>query len=412
VNVLISIRAGHRYEPKEKSGLAQLLATMLNRSTTKTSKEEVENKLDRLGSSMNISSGEEEISISVQALKKNLKATMDILAESFFEPKFDNAEFELEKKKQLDGIVQMQSNASALADLAYRKVLYGREHVMGLPPAGTAESVGMITVEDVKEYYKSLNASMVSVAVSGDATKDEVLANMDFLLKLKPGKPLKPDESSPSSSRKTRIYFVDKKGAAQSEIRIGYIAMPYDAFGDYYKNTIMNFSFGGAFNSRINFLLRESKGWTYGVRGGFSGTRFPGPYTISGGFKSNTTDSTIVELFSELKKYNNHGVTDQELEFTRNAMVQSDALKYESPMQKLGFIKRVLEYGLPKDYVAKQMEILKNITRNEVNNLAKRYLPSDRMSIVIVGDKASNFEKLKNLGYDVVEMDAAGNALN
>src|SRR6185436_2333527 len=130
--------------------------------------------------------------------------------------------------------------------------------------------------------------------------------------------------------------------------------LPYQATGDFYKNTIMNFSFAGAFNSRTNYLLREIKGWTYGTRGAFSGTKYSGPYTISGGFKANTTDSTLVEMFNELKKYTENGITDEELNFTKNAMLQSDALKYESPVQKLGFIKRVLDYNLSRDYVAKQ----------------------------------------------------------
>jgi zinc protease len=190
------------------------------------------------------------------------------------------------------------------------------------------------------------------------------------------------------------------------------MALPYDAFGDYYKNVIMNFSFAGAFNSRTNYLLREIKGWTYGTRGAFNGTKFAGPYTISGGFKANTTDSTLTELFNELKKYSGEGITDEELAFTRNAMLQSDALKYESPMQKLGFIKRVLEYDLPKDYVAKQTQILNTISRTEINSLASKYLPYNSLAVVVVGDKQTNFEKVKKLGYDVVEIDVNGKIVN
>ncbi|MGZ4098013.1 MAG: M16 family metallopeptidase [Bacteroidia bacterium] len=412
VNILLSFKAGHRYEPKEKSGVAELTASMIEQSSMKTSAEEIENKLDRLGSSVTVFSGDEDFNISVQSTKQNLKATLKIIEESFFEPKFDKEEFDLEKKKQLDAITQGLTNASTLAENAYRRVLYGANNVMSLPSSGTAESVESITLDDVKNYYNSLNSSMLSIAVTGDATKEEIEQDLTFLSRLKAGNPLPASTADVPKIDKTRIYFVDKKNAAQSEIRIGYIALPYDYNGDYYANNIMNYSFGGAFNSRINFLLRETKGWTYGTRSGFSGTKFAGPFTISGGFKANTTDSTLVEIFNELKKFTAGGINDDELAFTKNAIAQSDALKYESPMQKLGFIKRVLDYNLPKDYVATQTQILNNITKDKINEHAKKYLPYNNMVIVVVGDKATNLEKVKKLGFEVTEIDANGKQVN
>ncbi|MBL7937102.1 MAG: insulinase family protein, partial [Bacteroidia bacterium] len=177
-------------------------------------------------------------------------------------------------------------------------------------------------------------------------------------------------------------------------------------------STIMNYSFAGAFNSRINTILREVKGFTYGARGGFTGGKFVAPYTIGAGVKANATDSSLVIIMEELKKYNNTGITDEELEFTKNAMAQSDALKYESPLQKLIFIKRIIDFNLNKSYVAKQGEIIKTITKAEINELAKNNLPYNNMVILIVGDKASNFEKLSKLGYEIVELDANGNKVN
>ncbi len=408
VNILLSFKAGHRFEPKDKSGLAELTAAMLEQSSLKTSAEELENKLDRLGSSVNIFSGEEDFNISIQSTKANLKATLKIVEENMFEPKFDKEEFEIEKKQQLDGITQSQTNASTMADVAYRKLLYGFDNVMGYPSNGTAETVSAITIEDLKAYYAKLNPSILTIAVSGDVTKEQIVQDLAFLSKLKSGTPLPASNPETIKIEKTKIYFVDKKNAAQSEIRIGYMALPYDYQGDFYKSNIMNYSFGGAFNSRINFLLREVKGWTYGTRSGFSGSMYAGPFTISGGFKANTTDSSLVELFNELKKFNESGVTDEELAFTKNAIAQSDALKYESPMQKLGFIKRVLEYNLPRDYVATQTQILKEIGKDKINECAKKYLPYNNMIVIVVGDKASNFEKVKKLGFEVVEIDMNG----
>jgi zinc protease len=412
VNILLSFKAGHRFEPAAKSGLAQLTAAMLGQSTKRTSAEEMENRLDRLGSSMSIYAGDEDFNVSVQCLKKNVTATMKIVEEALFEPKFDTTEFALEKKQQLDQINQQLTNASALADLAYRKLLYGDDHVMGWSAGGSQETVSKLTVPEAREYYqKNLLKNNLTISVSGDITKDQVISELAFLARLPAGTAPVAAENPENKVEKTRIYFLDKKGAAQSEIRVGYLALPYDPFGDYYKANIMNFSFAGAFNSRVNYLLREIKGWTYGTRGGFSGSRFRGPYTISGGFKANATDSTLIEMFSELRKYAKEGITPGELSFTRNAMQQSDALRYESPQQKLFFIKRLLEYDLPKDYVARQTAILNSITPEEVSKLAFKMLPHDKMIVVVVADRESTLDKLRKLEFEVVEIDLEGKPL-
>lgn len=410
VNILISIKNGHRYEPIEKSGLASLLTALWGQSTLKTKADEIENKLDRLGSSVRINAGEEEINCTVECLKNNLAPTLAILKESLFEPKFDKEEFEIEKKGQLDAIIQSQMSAASLADNLYKKLLFGKNSVIGTQVNGIAASVNAITIDDIKAHYESsMNSNFISVSISGDVTKDEILKEMSFMNDIKNKGERKYEEPVKPVIDKTKIYFCDKKNAAQSEIRVGYVAIPYHPYGDYYKNQIMNFSLGGAFNSRLNYLLREIKGWTYGARSGFSGSKFAGPFTFAGGFKANTTDSTLVEIMKEMKNFRDGGITDEELSFTKNAMSQSDALKYETPMQKLFFIKRIMDYNLDKDYVSKQTGILNSIGKAEINDLAKKYLPVDKLVIFVLGDKATNFDKVKKLGYEVVELDNEGN---
>lgn len=411
VNISISIPYGHRFEPKDKSGLSNLLASMLEESTLSHSSEDIEKMLDKLGSSVSVSAGNEEISINISSLKSNLDATLKIADEILFTPKFDAADFELAKKEQLDGIAQMQTSASTIANLIYSKLIYGNNHIMSIPGIGNTETVNSINLDDVKNCYANLSSDGASIAISGDVTKEEIVNKLAFVSKLKPNQIVRNKEPEIPAISKTKIYFVDKKNAPQSEIRFGYMAIPYDATGEFYKNSIMNFAFAGAFNSRVNFLLREVRGFTYGVRGGFSGSKFAGPYTISGGFRANSTDSTLIDIMSELKKYSDKGITEEELTFTKNAMAQSDALKYESSFQKLGFIKRILEYSLENNYVKNQGEILKNITKADIDTRAKNHLPMNNMIILVVGDKASNFDKVKALGYEITELDLNGNEI-
>jgi len=410
VNIQFSMPIGHRYEPK--SGLAVLLTSLLEESTQKHSAEEIGSILERLGSDVSFYANDNEVVMYVSSLKQNLDSTLKIAEEMLYMPKFDQEDFDLVKKEQLDAITNSLTQATAIAGNVYAKLLYGEGSNLSISANGNTESVSSITLDDVKAYYKNFSGFNSVLAVSGDIDQVNALKKLNFLNKLQSANTMPQAKYKLPEIDKTRLYFVDKKGAPQSEIRVGNLSLAYDATEEFFKSNIMNYSFAGAFNSRVNFILREVKGFTYGARGGFGGNKFVGPYTIGAGVKANTTDSSVVIIMDELKKYSEGGITAEELEFTKNAMAQADALKYESPQQKLGFVKRILDYNLDKTYVAKQGEIIKTITKAEIDALAKKNLPYNNMVILVVGDKATNFEKLSKLGYEIIELDVNGNKVN
>jgi zinc protease len=166
----------------------------------------------------------------------------------------------------------------------------------------------------------------------------------------------------------------------------------------------MNYTLAGGFvSSRLNANLREEKGYTYGIYGGFAGTRNAGPYTIYTAVKDSTTDLSVKEIMYELKKYHDEGITDAELTVTKKYVSQNDALRYEGPFQKAGFLSQIVNYNLPPDYISQQSAVLNGLTREEVAQLTKELLPVDKMVIVIVGDKEKVQKPLEKLGYKVVD---------
>ncbi len=173
----------------------------------------------------------------------------------------------------------------------------------------------------------------------------------------------------------------------------------------------MNYSLGGAFNSRINLNLREDKGWTYGARSGFSGNDRGSQFTASAGIKASATDSAVVEFIKEIKGFQENGITDDELNFMRNSIGQRDARRYETPFQKAGFLGNIIRYDLDGSYVDKQAEIIQSISREDINALARKYLNTDSAYILVVGDGASNRDKLKALGYEVVDITEKGDII-
>ncbi len=410
VTIQVSIEAGHRYENKNQAGIAGLTTSMMNEGTAKYTAEEIGEKLDRLGSSVNVSNGAENISVYISSLTKNLDSTIAIAEQVMMHPRFDSKDFERIKKQRLEAIANQATQATTIANNVYAKLIYGNGSVMGTSSLGTKETVEKITLDDVKKYYAdNFSPGIASMVIVGDIDKDAALTKLSFLKKWSGKEVVHAAAPALPTIDKTRIYLVNKEKAPQSEIRIGYMAIPYDATSDYYKATVMNYVLGGAFNSRINLNLRELHGFTYGARSGFAGTKFAGPYTASAGVRGNVTDSSVMEFMYEIKKFADNGITPEELAFTKSSIGQSEALKYETPMQKAGFMGRILDYNLGKDFVEKQNAILKNITQSEINDIAKNRLPYNNMIILVVGDKAKIYDGLVKLGYEVVELDTDGN---
>ena len=268
-------------------------------------------------------------------------------------------------------------------------------------------------LEDVIAYYKSFSTETAQLVAVGQATKKMLLKDLKFIKKWKKQAPIALNNDAMGKNNPvvatTKIFFVNKERAPQSEIRIGTIALPYDATGEFFKSTIMNFPLGGAFNSRINLNLRETKGWTYGARSGFNGTKFAGPFTANAGVRADVTDSAVIEFMKEIKNFAEKGITEDELTFTKLSMGLSEALRYETPNQKAAFLKRLLDYNLDKDYTKTQNTILNGMTKAEIDALAKKNLPYTKFNIVVVGDKAKVFNGLSRLGYEIIELDADGN---
>ncbi len=415
VNIQISIKGGHKmdaYHP-EKAGLASLTAGMMNESTENFTAEEIAEELRLIASSISVSSSDNSTTMSIATLKKNVDRTLELAEEVLYRPAFTEEDFNRIKQQQIEGIKSTYENPASIASLVYDRLLYGDEHILSVPGTGIEETVERITVEDVRAFYEQYyTPELTEVVVVGDVEENEIIEKLDFLNTWEQTGAEIPELPEPTQSDYTKIYLVDKAGAPQSEIRVGYMTgLEYDATGEYFKTTLMNYTLGGAFNSRINLNLREDKGWTYGARSFFSSDNVNGEFTATAGVRANATDSAVVEFLSEIKNFREDGITDDELTFMRNSIGQRDARSYETPFQKAGFLSTIIRYNLADDYVDDQAEIIRTITKEEINALAKKHLDLENAYILVVGDAASHKEKLKALGYEVVDVSPNGDII-
>jgi zinc protease len=411
VTISFSIPGGHILQARDTSkiGLARMFAAMMNEDTKNYTGEQMQAELQKIGSSVSVSSSFDEITFRIQTLKKHLDKTLSLFEERLLNPSFTQSAFDRIQKQSIEGFKQSKSQPAAIASNVFDMMNYGTS-ILGLSPAGTEYTVKNLTLKDVEDYYaNNMTSKNARLVVVGDVTEKEILGKLDFLKKL-PTKEIKlPTIPATPAVDKTRVYLVDVPKAAQTEFRVGSVTgLKYDATGEFYRASLANYALGGAFNSRINLNLREDKGWTYGARSGFSGDQYSGTFTFSSGIRANATDSALVEVMKELNDYSKKGITDEEIKFMKSALGQRDALLYETGFQKAGFIGRILEYDLPANYVDTQNKILANITKKEIDQVASKWIKPATSNILLVGDKVKILPGLEKLGYEIIELDVNG----
>ncbi|MBC7874722.1 MAG: insulinase family protein [Ferruginibacter sp.] len=416
VTLSITIPGGHLLQANDtaKIGLANFFAGMMNEDSKNYTGEQMAVELQKLGSSVNINSGLDGITFSIQTLKKNLDKTLALLEEKLLNPKFTEDAFSRNQKQSLEAFKQAKAQASVVASDVINKINYGHNNILAMNENGTPYTVKNMTLADIQHYYNNYMTSKdAKVVIVGDVKEEEILSRLKFLDKLPNKKVELPKvNAAPVPSNESKIFLVDIPKAAQTEFRVGYATgLKYDATGEYYKAGLMNFTIGGGFSSRINQELRETKGWTYGAGTGFNGDEYSGRWGFGSGIRADATDSALTVLVEELKDYSATGITDDELTFMKSAIGQRDALRFETGFQKAGFIRNILTYNLPANYIEQQNKILSSMTKKEIDALAKKWIQPGKLNMLLVGDKTAIMPGLQKLGYKIVELDVDGKVI-
>lgn len=412
VTISLIIPGGHIMQANNlsKAGLASFFAAMMNEDTKNYSAEKMSVTLQKLGANLSVGSSVNGIVFSVKTLKKNTDAVLALLQERLLNPSFTESAFNRIKKQRLESFKLSKAQPSAVADDVFARLNYGNNNILGINQNGTEETVKNITLQDIQDYYNNYMTSRdAKLVIVGDVTEAEILPKLAFLNKLPNKKIELPKIDAAPKVDKTQVYMVDVPKGAQTEFRIGYATgMKWDATGDYYKSQLANLPLSGVFNSRLNLKLREEKGWTYGSQSSFQGDEIGGVFRFASGIRADATDSAMAEIMKDVNKYYSEGMTEAELKFTTNTMAQLEALRYETPAQKAGFVRRILDYNLPDNYTQMQAKLLKSISKTEIDKIIKEKIQPSKLNVLLVGDKAKILEKIKKLGYDVIELDADG----
>ncbi|MDF2178033.1 pitrilysin family protein [Aliiglaciecola sp. CAU 1673] len=405
VTLTLSMEGGPLLDPIEKAGLAWLTAQMMNESTKTMSTEQLANELSKLGSQIYFGAAGRHSQITVSSLSKNLAETLELLQQKLFQPAFLQEDFERIRQQALQGIQQQLKDPERLASRGVSQLLFGEQNRVSLPDQGTLTTLASVTLEDVKAFYQRYySPAKAKLVLVGDVEQQRLLAQLNFL-KLWQGQDyVIPDYADFPELKEAKLYFIDRPGANQSVVKLFKPSLPYDATGEHFKSKLMNFPLGGMFNSRINLKLREEKGFTYGANSMFVGGKTLGWFEAASSVKQDNTAEAIEALMAEIDRYAEEGMSQAELTSLRQAYLQAEALDYETPGQKVGFLRHLVNYDLPPDVVKQQHTVIKNISTAELNALAAKHLQLDSMQLLVVGDKAQIMDQLSGLNRDIVEV--------
>lgn len=396
----ILIDGGLLLDDINKVGVANLMARMMTQGTAKKTPQELEEAIQQLGASINVNARTEDIRITVNTLARNYAATLALVEEILLEPRWDEKEFSLLKQSVLSQIRQQDANPNMLAANAYSKLIYGNENIRSRNILGSAETVNAINIDDLKAYYnKNLSPSVARMHVVGALPKASISHSLGELAKKWQAKKVDlPAPMKAANLNTAKVYFVDVPDAKQSVLQIGYPALAATD-KDFYAANVMNYILGGGgFASRLTQQLREGKGYTYGIRSGFSGSRSVGDFSISSGVRSNVTLESAQLIKQILQDY---AVTysDADLATTKSFLIKSNARAFETFTAKLGMLENISKYDWTANYVKEREQIVKTMTLEQIKALSQKYLDPNKMIWLVVGDAKTQLPRLKELGF-------------
>jgi len=397
------LKGGHYLDKLDKAGTAYLVAELMMEGTKNKTPQELEEEIEKLGVYININASATDININVNTLSRTYEKALALVEEILLEPRWDLEEFEMAKSRLQNRLLRAKADPNALARDAFMKLVYGPGHIFSIDRQGNETTVADITIDDLKDYYQvNFSPSAACFHVAGDITKDKVMASLKYLDKNWSGKEIEyPVYLSPIMPSESKIYFVDVPGAKQSVINIGCPGLSRND-KDYYAATVMNQKLGGSFNSNVNLVLREEKGFTYGARTSFSGSYIPGTFMASSSVRSSATVESV-EIFKRLMEEYRQGVPESDLIFTKNSLNKSKAKEFETLSAKLRMLQEITMYNLPVDYVREQEKIVNDMTLEQHKALAEKYIDPNRMYYVIAGDAATQMEPLEKIGFGAPE---------
>ncbi|WP_433494102.1 M16 family metallopeptidase [Micromonospora sp. CA-248089] len=385
---LLLLDGGAGREPVGKGGLGAVLAKALEEGTAQRDATAYALAIEALGTELSTGLDWDSFQVSVQVPVDRLTAAVELLAEAVRTPRLDPADVRRVRDDEATALRMDWANPGPRADAVLRAELFGAQHRWGRPLYGDPDSVAALEVDDVTVFHSEWFIRPGTLVVAGDLERIDLDALAATAFAGAGGGPVErggPIDVPLAGQR--RIVLVDRPGSVQSTLRLGHPA-PHRSHPDHVPMTLAGTVLGGAFTSRLNHLIREVRGYTYGIRGDFASSRRFGRFAVNSGVQTAVTAPALVEAVGEISRTQLTGVTEDELEVARSWRAGQLSVELQSPRSIAAALSTLVVHDLPDDYHARLRERLLAATVEEVSAAAATYLHPESLTMVIEGDAA------------------------
>lgn len=388
VSVELQLLAGSYTETA--TGAASMAMQMLDKGTQHHTEAELAEELDRYAISLSGDADNDSASLSAGCLTEHLERAVQLLAEVAQTPTFPAEEFE-KLRAQVRADLEVQSaEPSYVAQRELDRQLFG-QHPYSRTATGELADVDALQLSDLQQWWQQyVRPDMAVLYLAGDIDQPRAMELAQQVFGDWQAQGPRPESKLPDfpPPQSTRILLVDRPGSVQSQIRVGQLGLTrHDPA--YFTSVLVSDYFGGAFDSRLNEVVRVQKGLTYGARGGFQSQRFGGAFVASTFTKTESTADAVQVVLAEIARLRKEPPTAEELKKRQTYFLGSFAMRRETPQQVAGELWLIESNGLPPDHFEAMVKAISTTSPEDCQTLAQSALDPSRLVVVVVGDAAA-----------------------
>ncbi len=409
--VSVSFDAGNAADPRDRLGTQSFMLSLLDEGAAGMTSVQIAEAQERLGATIGSGASMDRTTVNLSALSANLDPSLALLADVVLKPDFAPAEVERLRSQQL---ARIQSELKAPQSIALRTLpplLFGNQHPYGVSFTGTGDAATVASVtrdELVGFHHKWLRPEKATIFVVSDQPLAKIVKTLDAKFGKWPvtGAAGTKAEGGPVPAAQPRIVLVDRPDSPQSYILAGQV-LPKKGTDDIETLITANQAVGAGFLSRINMDLRETRGWSYGVRGSINRVAGDVPYIVYAPVQADRTGESIAALRADYKEFlTSKGVTDEERTRIVNGNVLELPGSYETSDAVLGAIQRNALYKRSDDFYDSLASRYRGMTRGQLDAAIRAVLNPDQFLWVVVGDAKIVRPQLEKLGLPIEQLSA------
>jgi zinc protease len=397
ISAQLFFRSGNAAVAHRAPGLAEMTATVVRTGTVSRPSRRIEEDLRRMGADLGSHAGADNTAISASGLAEFSEGLLELVADLARNASFPAEEFERERRQKIENLRVERTTPGFLAGERFRRVLFGQHPYAIVAP--TEEQVAAFQREQLEDFYRlhysPANALLIIV---GDFTADQMLEQAEKIFgNWKAPQPEAPTSPGPPHHSGRRVHLVHLPGSVQTQVLLGNLAITRRD-PDWYRLTLANSIYGGAFASRLVINIREQKGYTYSPRSSVNALRQHGYFSVHAAVRNEVAAATLTEMFYEMDRMRSLPVTPEELDSARSYLSGVFSLGTATQDGLLGQLSTMYLDRLPDDYLEKYRENIRALSADDVLAAARRHFDSANAQIVLVGDRAQIAEQATLFG--------------